>query len=149
MRGKKGESGFLEALLICKMKASLKKHHQSRFLKAQLLRLRQADGEPKKLDPLKSAIWNSKTEVTLLLAFVGLLLSYCSAFAEKADIFFSFQTCDVATHSVRNILCLPNTVKLDFKELLNKEQIDFKELFTDYQPFYTINLLLNKELLPI
>ena len=24
------------------------------------------------------------------------------------------------------------TVKLDFKELLNKEQIDFKELFTDY-----------------
>ena len=41
------------------------------------------------------------------------------------------------------------TVKLDFKELLNKEQIDFKELFTDYQLFYTINLLLNKELLPI
>ena len=28
------------------------------------------------------------------------------------------------------------TVKLDFKELLNKEQIDFKELFTDYQPIY-------------
>ena len=42
-----------------------------------------------------------------------------------------------------------NTVKLDFKELLIKEQIDFKELFTDYQLFYTINLLLNKELLPI
>ena len=42
-----------------------------------------------------------------------------------------------------------DTVKLDFKELLNKEQIDFKELFTDYQLFYTINLLLNKELLPI
>ena len=42
-----------------------------------------------------------------------------------------------------------NTVKLDFKELLNKEQIGFKELFTDYQLFYTINLLLNKELLPI
>ena len=41
------------------------------------------------------------------------------------------------------------TVKLDFKELLNKEQIDFKELLTDYQLFYTINLLLNKELLPI
>ena len=39
-----------------------------------------------------------------------------------------------------------NTVKLDFKELLNKEQIDFKELFNDYQLFYTINLLLNKEL---
>ena len=42
-----------------------------------------------------------------------------------------------------------NTVKLDFKELLIKEQIGFKELFTDYQLFYTINLLLNKELLLI
>ena len=41
------------------------------------------------------------------------------------------------------------TVKLDFKELLIKEKIDFKELFTDYQLFYTINLLLNKELLLI
>ena len=38
------------------------------------------------------------------------------------------------------------TVKLDFKDLLNKEQIGFKELFTDYQLFYTINLLLNKKL---
>ena len=43
----------------------------------------------------------------------------------------------------------PYTVKLDFKEPLIKEQIDFKELFTDYQLFYTINLLLNKELLLI
>ena len=42
-----------------------------------------------------------------------------------------------------------NTVKLGIKELLNKEQIGFKELFTDYQLFYTTNLLLNKELLPI
>ena len=33
------------------------------------------------------------------------------------------------------------------KELLNKEQIGFKELLTDHQLFYTINLLLNKELL--
>ena len=41
------------------------------------------------------------------------------------------------------------TVKLGIKELLNKEQIGFKELFTDYQLFYDINLLLNKELLPI
>ena len=40
------------------------------------------------------------------------------------------------------------TVKLGIKELLNKEQIGFKEHFTDYQLFYTINLLLNKELLP-
>ena len=39
------------------------------------------------------------------------------------------------------------TVKLGNKELLNKEQIGFKELLTDYQLFYTINLLLNKELL--
>ena len=45
--------------------------------------------------------------------------------------------------------CHKYTVKLDFKELLIKEQIDFKELFTDYQLFYTINLLLNKELLLI
>ena len=45
-------------------------------------------------------------------------------------------------------LNLQDTVKLVFKELLNKEQIDFKELFTDYQLFYTINLLLSKELLP-
>ena len=48
-----------------------------------------------------------------------------------------------------NVLITDNTVKLDFKELLIKEQIDFKELFADYQLFYTINLLLNKELLLI
>ena len=48
------------------------------------------------------------------------------------------------THSLFTV-----TVKLDFKELLIKEQIDFKELFIDYQIFYTINLLLNKELLLI
>ena len=41
------------------------------------------------------------------------------------------------------------TVKLGIKELLNKKQIGFKELFTDYQLFYTINLLTNKELLLI
>ena len=50
---------------------------------------------------------------------------------------------------VQTIWTFSITVKLDFKELLNKEQIDFKELFTDYQLFYTINLLLNKELLLI
>ena len=50
---------------------------------------------------------------------------------------------------VLSVLKFLGTVKLDFKELLNKEQIDFKELCTDYQLFYTINLLLNKELLPI
>ena len=37
-----------------------------------------------------------------------------------------------------------STVKLGIKELLNKEQTGCKELFTDYQPFYTINLLLNR-----
>jgi hypothetical protein len=41
------------------------------------------------------------------------------------------------------------TVKLGDKERFDKEQIGVKELFTDYQPIYTINLLLDKELLPI
>ena len=40
-------------------------------------------------------------------------------------------------------------IKLGIKELLNKAQIGFKELFNDYQLLYTINLPLNKELLPI
>ena len=31
-----------------------------------------------------------------------------------------------------------STVKLGIKELLNKEQTGFKELFTDYQPFYNV-----------
>ena len=34
------------------------------------------------------------------------------------------------------------TVKLGIKELLNKEQIGFNELFTDYQLFYTMNFLI-------
>ena len=42
-----------------------------------------------------------------------------------------------------------NTVKLGNKERFDKEQIGIKELFMDYQPFYTINLLLDKEFLPI
>ena len=58
----------------------------------------------------------------------------------------SVMSCHVTSFHITYII---GTVKLDFKELLNKEQIDFKELFTDYQLFYTINLLLNKELLPI
>ncbi len=41
------------------------------------------------------------------------------------------------------------TVKLGNKERFIKEQIGIKELFMDYQLFYTINLLLDKELLPI
>ena len=45
-------------------------------------------------------------------------------------------------------ICI-STVKLGDKEHIDKEQIGVKELFTDYQPFYTINVLLDKELLPI
>ena len=41
------------------------------------------------------------------------------------------------------------TVKLGNKERFDKEQIGIKELFMNYQPFYTINLPLDKELLPI
>jgi hypothetical protein len=46
---------------------------------------------------------------------------------------------------------VPNvyTVKLGDKERFDKEQIGVKELFMDDQPFYTINQLLDKELLPI
>ena len=43
----------------------------------------------------------------------------------------------------------PTEVKLGNKERFDKEQIGIKELFMDYQPFYTINLLLDKELLPL
>ena len=42
-----------------------------------------------------------------------------------------------------------STVKLGNKERFDKEQIGIKELFMDYQPFYTIDLLLDKELLPV
>ena len=42
-----------------------------------------------------------------------------------------------------------DTVKLGNKERFDKEQIGIKELIMDYQTFYTINLLLDKELLPI
>ena len=41
------------------------------------------------------------------------------------------------------------TVKLGYKERFDKEKIGIKELIMDYWPFYTINLLLDKELLPI
>ena len=43
---------------------------------------------------------------------------------------------------------LNGTVKLGDKEPFDKEQSVVKELFTDYQTFNTINLLLDKELLP-
>mgnify|MGYP001195489529 CR=1 FL=1 len=35
---------------------------------------------------------------------------------------------------------------IGIKELLNMEQTGFQKLFTDYQSFYTTNLLLNKEI---
>ena len=44
---------------------------------------------------------------------------------------------------------ISGTVKLSDKESFEKEQIGVKDFFIDYQPFYTINLLLDKELLPI
>ena len=47
------------------------------------------------------------------------------------------------------LLTTVHTVKLGNKERFDKEQIGIKELFVDYQPFYTINLLLDKELLPV
>ena len=50
----------------------------------------------------------------------------------------------LSTCTDKLLLHIPNTVKLG-----NKEQIGIKELFMDYQPFYTINLLLDKELLQI
>ena len=37
-----------------------------------------------------------------------------------------------------------DTVKLGDKECFDKEQIGVTELFTDYHPFYTINLPLDK-----
>ena len=52
-------------------------------------------------------------------------------------------------HSSKCITTMIGTVKLGNKERFNKEQIGIKELFMDYQPFYTINLLLDKELLPV
>ena len=44
---------------------------------------------------------------------------------------------------------ISGTVKLGDKERFDKEQIGVKGFFTDHQPFYTINLRLDKELLPI
>ena len=41
------------------------------------------------------------------------------------------------------------TVKLGDKERFDKEPIGAKELVMDYQPFYAINQLLDKELLPM
>ena len=41
------------------------------------------------------------------------------------------------------------TVKLGDKEHFDKEQLGVKELFTVHQPFHIINLLLDKEFLPV
>jgi hypothetical protein len=55
------------------------------------------------------------------------------------------------TGALRHILSslLRNTVKLGDKERLDQEQPGVKELFTNYQPFHIINLLLDKERLPM
>ena len=53
------------------------------------------------------------------------------------------------SRNMREMFGIRDTVKLGNKERFDKEQIGIKELFVDYQPFYTINLLLDKELLPI
>ena len=50
-------------------------------------------------------------------------------------------------HVVTKVI-MNGTVKLGNKKHFDKEQIGIKELFMDYQPFYTINLLLDEELLP-
>ena len=51
--------------------------------------------------------------------------------------------------SEQEIVKISKKRELGDKERFDKEQIGVKELFMDYQPFYTINLLLDKELLPI
>ena len=81
----------------------------------------------------------------LILSFLIIEKHYCN----KIKTFYNSKWTGLQSteHSDAFFLSLRDTVKLDFKELLIKEQIDFKELFTDYQLFYTINLLLNKELL--
>ena len=60
-----------------------------------------------------------------------------------------FEKIEVIKQAKQSDFFSQDTVKLDFKELLNKEQIDFRKLFTDHQLFCTIYVLLNKELLPI
>ena len=55
----------------------------------------------------------------------------------------------VEVHSNGFIGIMFDKVKLGDKERFDKEQSGVKKLFMDYQPFYTINVLLDKELLPI
>ena len=43
-----------------------------------------------------------------------------------------------------DIFIIATTVKLGDKEQVDKEQLGVKELFTDYQPFHIINLLLKQ-----
>ena len=53
------------------------------------------------------------------------------------------QNTNIATGIKPNCL---GKVKLGDKECFGKEQIGVKEIFMDYQPFYAINLLLDKVL---
>ena len=50
---------------------------------------------------------------------------------------------------VLNTVCTLKTFTDYFDRFFYTVKLDFKELFTDYQLFHTINLLLNKELLLI
>ena len=82
---------------------------------------------------LHTSKWNSTTK--------KLILCHTMYIIRKNRSFFTIKD---GSNSCRYFfLC---TVKLCIKELLNREQTGFKELFTVYQPFYTIDLLLNREL---
>ena len=88
---------------------------------------------PIKFNSLHTSKWNSTTK--------KLILCHTMYIIRKNRSFFTIKD---GSNSCRYFfLC---TVKLCIKELLNREQTGFKELFTVYQPFYTIDLLLNREL---
>ena len=75
---------------------------------------------------------------------------YCVSFAvNRNTVWVVLGAVQAIQHILWTQWFLAITVKLCNKERFDKEQIGIKELFMDYQPFYTINLLLDKELLPI
>ena len=70
-------------------------------------------------------------------------------YVEKEDFFQNFSFCTFFIFGNKVLQKwkasnVSNTVKLGDKERFDKEQIGVKELFADYQPFYTINILLDK-----
>ena len=74
------------------------------------------------------------------------LISYMYPYNFRTNIFFLTSN---ILKEVKGGLISEGTVKLGNKERFDKKQIGIKELFMDYKPFYTLNLLLDKELLPI